>query len=132
MSVWMFMIRPVAVTMTMHRADVERTALGVERRLDFRDAAPQALDHVDDHVIVADTQAISPKLCREMAVAQMPGNANERADIRCGDLAEWLGRRLPPSNASAAQDEAGAIAEHDGLRRARDGRAAGRDRVGPD
>src|SRR3546814_13726338 len=85
MSVWMFMIRPVAVTMTMHRADVERTALGIERRLDFRDAAPQAPDHVDDHVILPDTQAISPKLCRQMAVAQMPGYAHERSDIRCGD-----------------------------------------------
>src|SRR3546814_18130200 len=51
-----------------------------------------------------------------MAVAQMPGNANERADIRCGDLDEWLGRRLHPYNASVAQDEAVAIAEHDGLR----------------
>src|SRR3546814_704202 len=73
MSVWMFMIRPVAMAMTVCRADVECTALRLKRRLDFRDAAPQAPDHVDDHVIVTDTQAITQKLCRQLAVAQMPG-----------------------------------------------------------
>jgi hypothetical protein len=72
--------------------------------------------HVDDHVIVTDTQAISPKLCRQMAVAQMPGDTNERGDIRCGYLDQWLGRCRHSYDASVAQDEAVAMAEHDGSR----------------
>src|SRR3546814_15965351 len=102
MSVWMFKIRPGAIAMTGCRADVQGTALRLKRRLDFRDAAPQAPDHVDDHVIVTDTQAITQKLCRQMAVAQMPGDADERSGIRCGDLDERLGCRRHPYNASVA------------------------------
>jgi hypothetical protein len=63
-----------------------RTALGIERRLDLDDARAQSRDHRLDDVIPADAQALGHDLRRQMAVAEMPGDANQMQGIGTPDL----------------------------------------------
>src|SRR5262249_52556990 len=53
-------------------------ALGIERRRHRAYLGAQTLEHVDDHVVVADQDAVGFDLCRQVAVAEMPGEANEQ------------------------------------------------------
>ncbi len=57
------------------------TGFGVERGLDIVGVSAQTLNHFRDHVVGANPDAIAEELDREMAVAQMPGNADEFAFV---------------------------------------------------
>src|SRR3546814_9245719 len=65
-------------------------AFGIEWRHDRLAMATQALDHVGDHMIVADAQARrihrSQQLGRQVAIAQMPRDPDERAQRIGADL----------------------------------------------
>jgi hypothetical protein len=63
-----------------------RAALGIERRLDLDDAPAQSRNHRLDDVIPADAQAFWHDLRRQMAVAEMPGDANQMQGIGAPDL----------------------------------------------
>ena len=78
----------VTVIMPLHRTVTVGAALRLEGRVDQRDLGAQPFDHVDDHVIRTDTQAVAHDLCRQMAVAEMPGHAHQFGLVRAGDLGE--------------------------------------------
>lgn len=65
-------------------------AFGIEGNADLADIRPQALQHVDDDMIVADQQAVMVDLGRQMPVAEMPGQPCERRGIAAAHLDEIL------------------------------------------
>lgn len=64
---------------------------GIERRLDLDKAAAEAPDHVGDDVVAPDAQSARRDLGRQMAVAEMPGDAHQMLGIRPPDLDQWFG-----------------------------------------
>lgn len=101
-SVVMVMIVAVAVIMTMavvmamivamRIAAGIGAALGVERRLDLDHAPAKPAYHLLDDVVAADPQAAGDDLGRQMAVAEMPGDAHQVHRILAPDLGQGLGR----------------------------------------
>ena len=67
-------------------------AFGIERRLDLNHARAQPLHHRLDDVIPADAQAFAHDLCRQMAVAEMPGDPHQVQGIGTLDLDQRLRR----------------------------------------
>src|SRR3954470_22068293 len=68
-------------------------AFGIERRLDLGHAPAKSLDHGFDDVVAADAQSLCHDLRRQMAVAEMPGDADQMPGIAPADFREWFGRR---------------------------------------
>ncbi len=68
------------------------TAFGVEGRFDGDDAGAEAPHHILDYVVAADDEAIAVEHGRQVAVAQMPGDTDEMAQIITADFGERLGR----------------------------------------
>ena len=66
-------------------------AFGIERRLDLDDARAQPLHHRLDDVIAADAQAFWHDLRRQMAIAEMPGDAHQMERIAAADFEQRLG-----------------------------------------
>ena len=58
-------------------------AFRIERRLDLDDAGAETLHHLLDDVIAADAQRLRHDLHRQMAIAEMPGDARRDAADRC-------------------------------------------------
>src|SRR5262245_37830534 len=58
---------------------------GIERRLDLDDARAEPLYHRLDDVIAADAQALRHDLRRQMAVAEMPCDADQMQGIGAAD-----------------------------------------------
>jgi len=88
----MIVITVVMAAVIMRRLRIG-PALGIERRLDLDDARAQSLDHRLDDVIPADAQAFWHDLGRQMAVAEMPGDANQMKGIGTADFHQRLGGR---------------------------------------
>ena len=61
-------------------------AFGIERRLDLDDARAEPLHHRLDDVVAADAQALWHDLRRQMAIAEMPGDANQVRRIAAADF----------------------------------------------
>src|SRR6185369_7719627 len=111
----MVMIGVVAVIMRgmiVRRLRIS-AALGIERRLDLDDARTQSLHHRLDDVIPSDTQAFWHDLRRQMAVAEMPGNANEMQRIGAPDLDQGLGCRHYLDQPTVLQHQCVAAAQRD-------------------
>ena len=70
-----------------------RAAFRVERRLEQNDPGPEALDHRLNDGIAPDAQRLWHELCREMAIAEMPGDARQRLRVCGPDLRQRFGRR---------------------------------------
>ena len=66
-------------------------AFGIERRAHLAYFGAQALQHVDDHVIVADQDAVGVDLRRQVAIAEMPGESGEGRGIAAAEE-EYLRR----------------------------------------
>jgi hypothetical protein len=67
-------------------------AFGIERRFDLDHAGAQPLHHRLDDMVAPDPQAPGHDLRRQMAVAEMPGDANQMMRIGAADLNQRLGR----------------------------------------
>src|SRR5262245_17811493 len=67
-------------------------ALGIERRLDLDDARAQPLYHRLDDVISANAQGFGHDLGRQMAISEMPGEADQMMRIGALDLDQRLRR----------------------------------------
>ena len=67
-------------------------ALGIERRLDLDDSRAQPLHHRLDDVIPADAQPLPHDLRRQMAVAEMPGDADQMLRIIAADFRQRFRR----------------------------------------
>jgi len=94
----MMMVRVTVVRMIMRRASMRMTiarigaALRIKRRLDLDQPGPQSLHHRFDHVIAPNTQTVRRDLRRQMAVAEMPGDANQMLRVLAPDFDKRLRR----------------------------------------
>ena len=69
-----------------------RPLLRVERFLHFADVAAEAVDHLRDDVVGTDAKAVVEELGGEVAVAEVPGEADEGGGVGGGDLQQGFGR----------------------------------------
>ena len=92
-----------------------RPALGIERRLDLDDTRAQSLHHRLDDVVPADAQAFWHDLRRQMAVAEMPGDANQMQRIGASDLDQGLGGRDHLDQPVVLQHQRVAATQRDGV-----------------
>jgi hypothetical protein len=67
-------------------------ALRIEWRFDFDHPSPQARNHRLNDVIAPIPQALGHDLCRQMAIAKVPGDANQMLRILAANLSKRLGR----------------------------------------
>ena len=98
-------------------------AFGIERRAHLADLGAQALQHVDDDVIVADQDAVGVDLRRQVAIAEMPGEPREATPGR--GRAPRPGPPRPPSPRRSRPPPASAR-RRCAARSARSGRAGSR------
>jgi hypothetical protein len=68
-------------------------ALGIERRFDLDHACTQSLHHCLDDMIAPDPQAARRDLCRQMTVAEVPGDPDQMLRISTANLDQRLRRR---------------------------------------
>jgi len=68
-------------------------AFWIERRFDLDQARTQPLHHCFDHVVAPDAQAPSGDLCRQVTIAEMPGDTNQMLRIAAADFHQRLRRR---------------------------------------
>jgi len=90
--------------------------LRIERRLDRFDVTAEAFDHVPDDVIGANANAVAKQLHRQMAIAEMPGDADQFTLVMGVDFQQWLRPGADMNDAAAIQREPVAVAETYGLR----------------
>src|SRR5215470_617901 len=90
-------------------------ALGIEGRADLAHLRTQALQHVDDDMVVADQDAVFVDLCRQVAVAEMPGETREGGGAAAAHLDQVLLGSAHFDEAALLQPEAVAAAQNDGL-----------------
>ena len=116
MIVIMMMVRPVMIMVVvmlmiwtmivpMDTAMAIGPALGVEGCLDRRHGGAKPAQHRLDDVIAADAQTLAEQLGRQMAIAQMPGDAHKMGAIAGRHLGECLRRRLDSDDAAILQHE---------------------------
>jgi hypothetical protein len=67
-------------------------ALGIERRFDFDHPRTQPRHHFLDHMVTPDAKRLGQNLRRQMAVAEMPGDANQMLRILAADFRQALRR----------------------------------------
>src|SRR6266496_2503583 len=80
-------------------------AFGVERFAHSRDAGALMLEHVSDHRIMADHDALGFDLRGEMTVAEMPGQRHQMERIAAPDLDQVLGFGFYLDQASVIENE---------------------------
>ena len=68
-------------------------ALRIKRRLDLDQPGTQTLHHSLDHMIAPNAQTFRHDLRRQVAVAEMPGDANQMLRVLVADFHERLRRR---------------------------------------
>ena len=86
----MIMLGVIVATVIVRRLRIGAT-FRVERRLNLDDPRAESLHHRLDDVISADAQAFWHDLGRQVAVAQMPGYANQMQRISAADFEQRLG-----------------------------------------
>ena len=96
----------------VHRTEAVRPALGPEGRTSWREAAAEAFHHRLDDVVAADHQPIGVELRRQVAVAEVPGDADERGRRGGGDRHHVLLRCPHPHDPPILQHQPVAILEH--------------------
>ncbi|OAF12228.1 hypothetical protein AYJ54_06995 [Bradyrhizobium centrolobii] len=90
-------------------------AFGIERRLDLDHARTEPLHHRFDDMVAADAQALGHDLRRQMAVAEMPGDADEVVRITAADFQQRLRRRDHLDQPAVLQHQGIAAAKCDGV-----------------
>ena len=88
---------------------------GIERRLDLDDTGAETLHHLLDHMIAADAQTFRHDLCRQMAIAEMPGETHEMTGIGAANLDQRLGCSHHLHTATVFQHQGIAAAQGDGV-----------------
>jgi hypothetical protein len=87
---------PRVVVRVMRRVRVTSVGvgatLGIERRFDLDHPRAQSLDHRLNHVVTADSQGACSDLRRQMAIAEMPGDADQMLRVVTSDFQKRLGR----------------------------------------
>ena len=104
-------VRVTVFRMRMHRGI--RAAFGIERRLDLDDAGAEPRHHRLDDVVAANPQALRHDLRRQMAIAEMPGDANQILRIGATDFQKQLGRRYDLNQSSVLEHQSVAATQCD-------------------
>ncbi len=91
-------------------------AFGIEGRLDLRRLGAETARHVLDHVIATDAQLRAEDLRRQVAIAEMPGDAHEMFLVARGNLEQRLRRRQDLDQPAVFERERVAGTQHDGFR----------------
>lgn len=136
MAVIMLMMAVIVVTMIMRRVIMRRmivsamavrmivrmrvrsgigAAFGIERRLDLDDAGTQSRHHGLDDVVAANPQAFRHDLRRQMAIAEMPGDAHQMQRVGAADFHQRLGSGDHLDQAAVLQHQGIAAAQRDGV-----------------
>ncbi|OPY99570.1 hypothetical protein A5906_28170 [Bradyrhizobium sacchari] len=107
-------VRMVVVTMRVAGVGIG-AAFGIERRFDLDHTRTEALDHGLDDMVAADAQALDHDLRRQMAVAEMPADADEMMRIAAANFEQRLGCRDHLDQPSVLQHQRIAAAKCDGV-----------------
>ena len=91
------------------------SAFGIERRLDLDHPSAKPLHHGFDDVVAANAQGLGHELRRQMAIAEVPGHADEMVRIVAADLKQRLGCRDHFDQPSVLQHQRIAAAQRDGI-----------------
>src|SRR5260221_6821354 len=86
----------------------------IESRINTGHLRAEPGNHVDDDMIPADAQRRPRHLHRQMAIAEMPGDARELRPVATGDLRQLLGSGADAQIEAAIELESVPRAEHDG------------------
>ena len=87
-------------------------AFGIERRLKRDHAGAQTLDHCLDHRIAADAQRLWHYLGRQMAVAEVPGDAGQGQRVGGSDFRQRFGLGDHLNHAPVLEPQPIAAAQH--------------------
>lgn len=85
---------PMIVIVAVNFAMAVGAAFRIEGGQHWHHTGAEPLQHVLDDMIVANAQPVAEELGRQMAVAEMPGDANEFGLAGGGDLEKTFGHRL--------------------------------------
>ena len=107
----MIIVIMMVMAMNRRRGDIG-AAFRVERRFDRDNRGAESPRHVLDDMIAPDAQALGQQFGRQMAVAEMPGDAHQRGQVGAADLGERLGRGDNLDDAAILQRETVAGAQH--------------------
>jgi hypothetical protein len=101
----------VIVTVDRRRRDIG-AALRVEGGLDRGHFRAEPARHILDHMIAPDAQALGQEFGRQVAIAEMPGDAHERRRVGAADFSELFGRGDDFDDAPVLELEPVAGAQH--------------------
>lgn len=82
------------------------TAFRIERGLDLDGARTEPAHHLLDDMVLADAQATTDDLCRQVAVAEVPGDPHQMLRIAPPDLDQRLRRSDHFDQPAVLEDEA--------------------------
>ena len=115
------MIVPMVIVVTVVRVIVRAmlvaarrgigAAFGIERRSDLDNRSAELAGHVRDHMIAADAQRAGQKLRRQMAIAEMPGDAREMQRVGAADFEERLRRGNDLDKTAVVEHQRVAVAQ---------------------
>ena len=101
----------IVIVMMVSGAGSVGAGFWIERRLDRFDVAAETFDHVLNHMIGADTDPVAKELHRQMAIAEMPGDADQFAVVMSMDFQQRFRPGANPDNAALLQGQAIAITQ---------------------
>lgn len=106
-------VLPMIVIVSVDFAVAVGPAFGIEGGEHRSHRGAEPLQHVLDDMVVADPQAIAEELRRQVAVAEMPGNADQFGRAGSGDLQKAFGNGLHQDQPAILEFERIAVL-HDG------------------
>jgi hypothetical protein len=136
MAVIMIMIVSVAVIVTPVRRMIVivivngrgrdiSAAFRIERRFDLDHCGAETPRHVFDHMVAANAQTFLQKLGRQVAIAQVPGDAHQRGGVGASNFRQILRCCDHFDDPSVLQRQAVASAQHHRFRQVeKEGEAA--------
>jgi hypothetical protein len=124
-AIAMSAIGPVRMIMTVAMMmPLVGTVFRIERRLDRRHSRAEPAQHLFDHMVTADAQAIADDLHVDMAVADMPSEPCQLMCVGRRDFDQGLGPADNPHNGAVVEHEAVAIVQGRRLRQIEQKRGA--------
>ena len=115
-SVFMGMVvLPMIVIVSVDLAMTVGPAFGIESGKYRRHRGAEPLQHVLDDMIVANAQPVAEELDRQMAVAEVPGDADDLGRPGSGDLQQALGHRLDQDQPAVLEFERIAVLHDSGF-----------------
>ena len=91
------------------------TALGIERRLHLVHRGPELFQHVGDDMVAADQDAVGLNLSREVTIAEVPGEPEERCCVPGSNFKERFSAREDFDDPSILELQSVAVAKQQRL-----------------